>query len=67
MNNKLIIIEDSSLDRKLTDMWDATAFGWRQFVKKLDTNITDVKYDNKNTEVLFKSEEHKTWFLLRWA
>jgi len=42
---------------------------WCQSIKKMDTNIISVtlELDQMDTIIEFNSEEHKNWFLLRWA
>jgi hypothetical protein len=40
---------------------------WYDFVKSLDPNIIKVECVNGFTRITFKSDEHKTWFILRWS
>lgn len=42
---------------------------WCSSIKKLDPNIVSVTMASNylDTIIEFKSEEHKTWFLLRWS
>ena len=40
---------------------------WYDFVKSLDPNIIKVEGVDGITRITFKSDEHKTWFILRWS
>jgi hypothetical protein len=40
---------------------------WYDFVKSLDPNIIKVECVKGFTRITFKSDEHKTWFILRWS
>ncbi len=40
---------------------------WYDFVKSLDPNIIKVEGVKGFTRITFKSDEHKTWFILRWS
>jgi hypothetical protein len=40
---------------------------WLNFVKSLDPNIIKVDGVKGFTRITFKSDEHKTWFILRWS
>jgi hypothetical protein len=42
-------------------------YDWPEFIKTLDDNIVDVFVAHFYTDITFKREEHKTWFLLRWS
>jgi hypothetical protein len=42
-------------------------YNWPEFIKTLDDNIVDVFVAPFYTDITFKREEHKTWFLLRWS
>jgi hypothetical protein len=42
-------------------------YNWSEFIKTLDDNIVDVFVAPFYTDITFKREEHKTWFLLRWS
>lgn len=63
--------EGSALDSKLVLQWNISNIGsWTSFIKGLDDNIIDVKFERMHTDITFitfKSEEHKTWFILRYS
>ncbi len=41
---------------------------WPNYLMFLDENIVRVERNrDRDTFITFKSEEHKTWFLLRWS
>ena len=60
----------STLDHNITQLFRATAKPhqrWYDFVKSLDPNIITIAGMKGFTRITFKSDEHKTWFILRWA
>lgn len=60
--------EGSELDSKLVLQWNISNIGsWTSFIKGLDDNIINVKFERMHTDITFKSEEHKTWFILRYS
>lgn len=61
--------EGSALDSKLVLQWNNSNIGsWTSFIRGLDDNIINVKLEySMHTDITFKSEEHKTWFILRYS
>lgn len=68
MNNVLTVVADSNIDNNLVGLWDAFSL-WSNYLKSIDPNIIDVEIslDGNISIITFKSEEHKTWFILRWS
>ncbi len=59
---------DSSLDKNITKhFFNSTTRSWFQFILSLDENIIKVEGVDGITRITFKSDEHKTWFILRWS
>jgi hypothetical protein len=47
---------------------DSKITTWSNFLMLLDENIIRVDRNSKRDTLLtFKSDEHKTWFILRWS
>ena len=59
----------SSLDKNITKQFfnSSTTSSWFQFIIALDKNIIKVEGVDGITHITFKSDEHKTWFILRWS
>ncbi len=59
---------DSSLDKNITKhFFNSTTSSWFQFILSLDDNIIKVDGVDGITRITFKSDEHATWFILRWS
>jgi hypothetical protein len=70
--NELIFADYSSIDRKLVSAWQEQKrkeiIDWTVFVKTQDDGIIScLRLNGRKTKVIFKSEAHKTWFLLKWS
>jgi hypothetical protein len=69
--NRLIL--NSTMHRSLVKEYDGSRHtNWCSMIKSLDPNITyvnlsPVETGKWRTTIYFKSEEHKTWFILRWS
>ena len=65
----LILQDGIGLDKPLTKHFlnSSPTSSWFQFIKSLDENIIKVEGVDGITRITFKSDEHKTWFILRWA
>jgi hypothetical protein len=64
----LVLKVDSSLDKNITKhFFNSTTSSWFQFILSLDENIIKVDGVDGITRITFKSDEHKTWFILRWS
>jgi hypothetical protein len=61
--------DDSTLDHNITQLFFKADphERWYSFVKSLDPNIIKVEGIKGCTRITFNSEEHKTWFILRWS
>jgi hypothetical protein len=59
---------ETSMDHNIEMVWDCN-FTWIEHIKNLDPNIIKVSFDAAigYTDIYFISEEHKTWFILRWS
>jgi hypothetical protein len=69
--NELVIKHTSNLEKKLIALYIHSGFrgfrSWLAFVKSLDPNIIKVEGVKGSTWITFKSNEYKTWFILRWS
>lgn len=55
------------MDDNIDKIWDH-GVSWKDHIKSLDPNIINVEFSVVSgcTIIYFNSEEHKTWFVLRW-
>jgi hypothetical protein len=62
-------LKEGTLDHNITQLfYNANQHPqWVAFVKSLDPNIIKVEDMKGFTRITFKSDEHKTWFILRWS
>ena len=68
---ELVIAYKSKLDDKLYELYTQRgnhncSSDWLVFIKSLDPKIISVS-KHVHTHIEFKSEEYKTWFILRWS
>ena len=64
----LKIRNNSTIEQKLYDAWrNSPATTWLTFIKSLDKNIIRVRYDTPYTDIWFKDDAHKSWFIMRWS
>jgi hypothetical protein len=70
---EFILYDGSTLDKKLTEMWDKNWWEYNlkyeDFIRTLDPIIVNTKAneDYESITITFESEEHLTWFLIRWS
>lgn len=68
-----VLHDGTPLDAKLATMWDVTGMdttlNYEEFVKSLDSHIVNIKVneDYESIIITFESEEHLTWFILKWS
>ena len=65
----LVLRYGSTLDHNITQLFrkSKSQHNWYDFVKSLDPNIIKVDGIKSFTRITFKSDEHKTCFILRWS
>ena len=70
---QLIVKSQSVIDGNLEAVWESDSIeidDWLSFLKSL-TYVKDAEWIdrllNPYTLITFESEEHKTWFILRWS
>ena len=64
----LLIKRQGHLDRIFDELVDYKIYGWDEFIKNLDPNIISSQFQsNGDTYIQFKSEAHKSWFIMRWT
>ena len=72
MSSKLVLLPDSDLDTRLTDLWMSNllltgGWSWVHFIKSLDTNITNIEFSSDGiATIIFNSNRDKTFFILKW-
>jgi hypothetical protein len=70
---EFILYDGCQLDKKLTEMWDKNWWeyylNYEDFIRTLDPIIVNTKAneDYESITITFESEEHLTWFLIRWS
>jgi hypothetical protein len=70
---QLIVKSQSVIDKNLEAEWESDSIeidDWLSYLKSL-TYVKDAEWIdrllNPYTLITFESEEHKTWFILRWS
>ena len=71
MSKVELLVEDSSrMDENLIGSWYDSEIGeWTDFILSLDPNIINCKRNTGEgfTIIIFETEAHKNWFILRWS
>ena len=67
---ELLVNDSSRMDENLEGSWyDSEIDEWTDFILSLDPNIIHCKRNlgESVTIIIFETEAHKNWFILRWS
>jgi hypothetical protein len=70
---EFILYDGCQFDKKLVEMWDNDwgdhQLNYEDFIRTLEPKIINAKAneDYESITITFESEEHLTWFLIRWS